>query len=74
MLGHISINKHQFNVRRVEELGKKLLEKEKELENTEGFFAQFKLKSEIRRIRRRLMRHGEEVLEFEYRKINNETD
>ena len=74
MLGHISINKHQFNVRRVEELGKKLLEKEKELENIEGFFAQFKLKSEIRRIRRRLMRHGEEVLEFEYRKINNEID
>lgn len=70
MIGYISINKHEFNVRQVEELGKKLLEKESKLEETKGLFAQFKLKAEIRRIRKRLIAHGEEVLEFEYRQAN----
>jgi len=66
MMNYISQNKHEYNVRRMDELISKINKKEKELKSTEGFFKTFKLKSEIRRLYRVLRSHGNEVLEYEY--------
>jgi len=66
-MNYITASKHEFNVRRVDELIAVIDEKEKELEMTEGFLKTFKLKSEIRRLYRILRNHGSEVLEYEYR-------
>ncbi|MDY0278281.1 MAG: hypothetical protein RBQ97_09390 [Acholeplasma sp.] len=66
MYKNISINKNEYNVRRVDELNVELLEKEKELENTVGFFNRLKVKNDIRKITKLLNTHGSEVLEFEY--------
>ena len=46
---HISDNRHSWNVRRVEELQVEIALKEKELRETEGFFARSKVRSEIQK-------------------------
>lgn len=68
---YISQNKHEFNVRRVDELNKEILAKESELKNTKGFLAKFKLRIEIKNLYRTLNDHGNEVLAFEYRQNNS---
>ena len=68
---HISDNRHSWNVRRVEELQVEIALKEKELRETEGFFARSKVRSEIKKMERRLSKHGEEVLRYEYNRRNN---
>lgn len=68
---HISDNRHSWNVRRVEELQVEIALKEKELEETEGFFARSKVRSEIKKMERRQIKHGEEVLRYEYNRKNN---
>ena len=73
-MNYISANKHEFNVRRVDELIAVIDEKEKELKTTEGFFKTFKLKSEIRRLYRVLRSHGNEVLEYEYQNSKYNTN
>lgn len=71
LITHISQNKHEFNMRRVEELNIQILNKEKELRNSEGFLAKFKLRNEIKKLYKSLNNHGNEVLEFEYRQLNS---
>lgn len=68
---YITMNKHEFNVRRVEELNSDILAKEKELETVKGFFNTLRVKSQLSRLYRLINIHGSEVLEFEYRQATN---
>lgn len=69
--GHISQNKHEYNVRRIEELNKMIKEKESELKKADGFFQTFLIKHDLRKLHKQLNIHGTEVLEFEYSKFAN---
>ncbi|HHT55591.1 MAG TPA: hypothetical protein GX012_03415 [Acholeplasma sp.] len=66
MMNYISQNKHEYNVRRMDELISKLNKKEKELKTVTGFFNTLKLKLEIRKLYKVLETHGSEVLDYEY--------
>lgn len=72
MFKHISENKYEFNVRRVAELDRLLLEKERQLSNTTGLLNTFKLKSEIKKLYKLIVMYGNEVIEYEYNKANFE--
>lgn len=65
---HISENKHEFNVRRVNELSKELDEFEKKLSSTNGFFNRLKIKRTIRKLNKQLKTHNEEIFLFEQAK------
>lgn len=70
--GHISQNKHEYNVRRINELNEVIREKELQLKKANGFFQTFLIKHDLRKLHKQLNIHGTEVLEFEYlRSINN---
>lgn len=71
MIKSISDNKHEFNVRRVEEINEAILEKEAELKNIEGFVKTIKVKLELRRLYKQINIHGTEVLRYEHDKANN---
>lgn len=71
MYKNISDNKHEFNVRRVSELNDTILKLEEELKVTTGFFNSLKLRSELKRLYRQINAHGNEVLEYEYSKLNS---
>lgn len=66
----ITINKHEFNVRRVDELNLDILAKEEELTNTVGFFNVLKVKLELRKLYKMINNHGTEVLQFERQNLN----
>lgn len=68
---HISDNRHSWNVRRVEELQVEIALKEKELKEAQGFFERSKVRSEIKKMERRQIKHGEEVLRYEFSRKNN---
>ncbi|VEU80996.1 hypothetical protein [Haploplasma axanthum] len=70
MYRHISDNKNEYNVRRVDELNEVLLEKERELNDTKGFFNVLKLKLEIKKIYKEISKYGSEVMEYENNKFN----
>lgn len=67
----ISINKHEFNVRRVSELNEVILAKEEELRNTKGFINTMKVKLELRKLYKQITVHGSEVMAFETSKLNS---
>ncbi|VEU80995.1 hypothetical protein [Haploplasma axanthum] len=67
---NISINKYEYSLRRVDELNEVLLEKERELKNTQGFINRFKLNLEVKRLYKQISEYGSEVLEYEYNKAN----
>lgn len=67
----ITINKHEFNVRRVDELNLDILAKEQELLETEGFYNTLKVKLELRKLYKQINNHGSEVLLFEQGKQFN---
>lgn len=69
---HISQNKHEFNVRRMDELNEVIKEKELELKKANGFFQTLVIKAELRKLYKQLNNHGTEVLEFEYYNANND--
>lgn len=69
---HISQNKHEYNVRRMDEINEVIKEKELELENAEGFFQTFVIKLELRKLYKELNNHGTEVLEYEYLNANQD--
>lgn len=69
---YISQNKHEYNVRRMDEINEQIKEKELELKNASGFFHTFVLKSELRKLYKDLNAHGTEVLEYEYFNSNND--
>ncbi len=62
---NISINKHEYNVRRVEELDSLIIAKEKELRKTSGLINIIKAKIELKKLYKDISVHGKEVLEFE---------
>lgn len=62
---HISVNKHEYNVRKMEELDKEILEKKKEMLNAKGFLKTYKLRRELNVLFRKLTKHGTETLIFE---------
>lgn len=66
----ISVNKHEFNVRKVDEINERILKKEEQLKETTNFFTILKKRRELRKLYKQIRVHGEEVLEFENR--NNE--
>ena len=70
MILHISPNRHAWNVRRVVEMQDEIAKQEQKINNVEGFFKKMKEKRVLRRMVRRLQKHGSEVLEYEY-KIGN---
>ncbi|MCR1808968.1 hypothetical protein [Haploplasma modicum] len=72
MIKHISDNKHEFNLRRVEELSKEMTEKENELKSTKGFFNVRKIKKELKKINAQIEVHAEEISEFERRKAKEQ--
>lgn len=65
MTNTISVNKHEYNQRRVLELNKEILKKESELKNTKGFINKIKIKLELRKLFKEINIHGEETLQFE---------
>lgn len=64
-MANISINKHNYNIRRVNELNQEIIKKEKELVNTKGFFNTLEIKAEIRELYKKLNAHGQEVIDYE---------
>ncbi len=62
---NISINKHEYNVRRVTEINSLILTKEEELKNTTGLINIFKVKRELKKLYKDIAIHGREVLEYE---------
>lgn len=72
MIKHISDNKHEFNLRRVEELSKEMTEKENELKSTKGFFNVRKIKKELKKINAQIEVHAKEISEFERRKAKEQ--
>lgn len=64
-MGVITANKHEYNLRKFEELNSEIRRKEKELSKSKGFFKTYKLKNEIKKLYDELNNHGEEVLRFE---------
>ncbi len=64
---HISINKHEYNLRKVEELNNEIALKEETLKDTTGFINVLKLKHEIKKLYKQLDIHGTEVLAYEYK-------
>jgi len=65
---YISDNKHEFNVRRVNELEKELKEFEEKLENATGFFNRLKIKRAIKKINKQLKIHNDEIFLYEQAK------
>ncbi len=62
---NISINKHEYNERRVIELNKEILNLENKLKDTKGFINVLKLRLRLRKLYKTIHIHGEETLEFE---------
>lgn len=65
---HISDNKHEFNVRRVEELSKELNEYEEKLKTANGFFNKLKIRKAIKKIEKQLKDHNDEIFLYEQTK------
>lgn len=68
---HISVNKHEYNVRQMEKLNKKILEKEKEILSSKGFLKTIKLERELSNLLRKLAEHGTETLIYERQRAEN---
>lgn len=66
---YISDNKHEFNVRRVNELEKELQEFEKKFKNANGFFNKMKIKRAIKKIQKQLKIHNDEIFLYEQTKV-----
>ncbi len=62
---NISINKHEYNQRRVIELNKEILKLENKLKETKGFINILKLKLKLKKLYKTINIHGEETLEYE---------
>lgn len=72
MYKYISPNKHQYNVRMVDELNKVIREKEEELKEAKNFIETFRLKLKLRKLYKKLTVHGTEVMEYELYKEEHE--
>lgn len=68
---HISDNKHEFNLRRVDELASELTLLEKDLENTNGFFNRLKVKKKIKKVNKQIDTHANEISFYEQQKLIN---
>lgn len=66
---HVSDNKHEFNLRRVDELSLELTKLENELEKTKGFFNRFKVSRQIKKLNREINAHAAEIVIYEQMKI-----
>lgn len=67
---HISPNRHSWNLRQVETLGKEINSLERELRTAKGLIHRLRLKSKLRSLTKRQNSHGEEVLSYEYSNKN----
>lgn len=65
---HISDNKHEFNLRRVEELTLELENMENKLKEEKNFFKKFKIRRIIRKIKKQLKTHNDEIILYEQSK------
>ena len=63
---YISTNKHEWNVRMVEEYNVKIQELKNKLKKENTFLGKLKLKSQTRKLSKKLSVHGNEVLLYEY--------
>jgi len=68
----ISTNKHEYNIRRVDELSGRILMKEKELDNASGLLEVIKIKLQLRKLNKQINVHGSEVLHYEQTKFESD--
>lgn len=68
---YISTNKYEFNVRRIEELDKKILAKEAKLQKVNGFFNTIKVKQELKKLYKQIQAFGSEAIEYEQRRVRD---
>lgn len=64
-MANISINKYEYNLRKIDEINEKIIKLEKELNEVKGFNKTLTLKTELRELYKQLNIHGSEALEFE---------
>lgn len=68
---HISDNRHEWNVRRVEEMQTEIEDQKKVVSEAEGFFNKMREKRVLRKLIKRQRKHGEEVFQYETNRNRN---
>lgn len=64
-IGHISQNKHEFNLREFGRLNELISLKEENLKELEGFWSKFKARKELNQLKRRFDKHATEIIAYE---------